>query len=69
MRKMWNEILDDTERRVMTLHYVDEMPLEVVTRLLGLKNVSGAKTYVVSARRKLKTAAIRQRGRLAAGRK
>jgi hypothetical protein len=69
MRKMWNEILDETERRVMTLHYVDEMPLQVVTRLLGLKNVSGAKTYVVSARRKLKTAVIRRRGRLAAGRK
>ena len=69
IRKIWNDVLDETERRVMALHYIDEMPLDAVTRLLGLKNVSGAKTYVVSARRKLKTEVVRRRATPAAGRK
>jgi RNA polymerase sigma-70 factor, ECF subfamily len=62
MRKMLNETLDETERLVMTLHYFEEMPLEAVSRLLGLRNASGAKAYIVSARRKLKTAVARWRG-------
>lgn len=45
--------LDETERVVFTLHYGDEMSLEAVTRLLKLQNTSGAKAYIVSARRKL----------------
>lgn len=53
MRLLMREALDETETRVMTLHYVHELPLESVTRLLGLSNQSGAKAYVVSARRKL----------------
>ena len=45
--------LDETERQVLTLHYVQEMPLNAITRLLALSNKSGAKAYIVSARRKL----------------
>ncbi|HLJ49316.1 MAG TPA: RNA polymerase sigma factor [Bryobacteraceae bacterium] len=52
-RQLITESLDETEAKVMTLHYVDEMPLDVVTRTLQLTNASGAKAYVVSARRKL----------------
>jgi DNA-directed RNA polymerase specialized sigma subunit len=53
MRKLIQETLDETESRVMTLHYVHEMPLDSVTRLLRLTNTSGAKAHIVSARRKL----------------
>jgi RNA polymerase sigma-70 factor (ECF subfamily) len=51
--------LDVTERTVFTLHYGDEMPLDTITRLLHLDNASGAKAYIVSARRKLARAAKR----------
>ena len=61
MRKLVQETLDPTEQRVMTLHYGEEMTLDAITRLLGLMNQSGAKAYVVSARRKLKTAVARWR--------
>ena len=43
----------------MTLHYVEELPLDAVTRLLKLENLSGAKSYIVSARRKLARAVER----------
>lgn len=65
MRSLIAETLDENERRVMTLHYGEEMPLESVTRLLGLSNQSGAKAYVVSARRKLKGAVERWQARQA----
>ena len=61
-RRSWRfilETLDETEARVMMLHYGQEMPLNTVSRMLGLTNKSGAKAYIVSARRKL-TAAIRK---------
>jgi RNA polymerase sigma-70 factor (ECF subfamily) len=61
MRTMIREELDETETKVMTLHFVDELPLDAVTRLLGLTNQSGAKAYVVSARRKLVRALDRRR--------
>ena len=61
MRKLVEDTLDETEQRVMTLHYGEEMTLDSITRLLGLLNQSGAKAYVVSARRKLKTAVARWR--------
>jgi RNA polymerase sigma-70 factor (ECF subfamily) len=51
-----DQALDDTEKKVFTLHYGDEVPLDSITRLLGLSNRSGAKAYIVSARRKLKRA-------------
>ena len=48
--------LTDDERRSMVLHFRDELPLEAVTRILGLTNASGAKACIVSAKRKLKRA-------------
>lgn len=56
MQRLIRESLDDTETKVMTLHYVHELPLDAVSRMLGLRNDSGAKAYIVSARRKLKRA-------------
>ncbi len=50
------ETLDALEARVMLLHYGQELPLNDVSRILGLTNKSGAKAYIVSARRKLDAA-------------
>jgi RNA polymerase sigma-70 factor, ECF subfamily len=58
-RRSWRFILDTldkTEARVMMLHYGQELPLNAVSRMLGLTNKSGAKAYIVSARRKLHAA-------------
>jgi RNA polymerase sigma factor (sigma-70 family) len=55
-REMWQVIgatLEPTEARVMALHYGYELPLAQITRDLSLTNPSGAKAYVVNARRKL----------------
>ena len=51
--ELLNQALDDTEKVVFTLHYGEEVPLDTITRLLGLENRSGAKAYIVSAKRKL----------------
>lgn len=54
--RQWGLILktlDRTEAQVMLMHYGQEMPLQAVSRKLGLTNKSGAKAYIVSARRKL----------------
>jgi RNA polymerase sigma-70 factor (ECF subfamily) len=59
MRELLNVTLDETERQVMTLHYAEEMTLDSISSLLNLKNASGAKAYVVSAKRKLQTAIAR----------
>jgi len=48
--------LDRTEAKVMLLHYGRELPLKTVSRVLGLRNKSGAKAYIVSAKRKLHAA-------------
>lgn len=63
MRQLIRESLDETETKVMTLHYVHELPLEAVTRMLKLTNDSGAKAYIVSSRRKLKRAYELWKGR------
>ena len=59
MRELLARVLDDTERRAFVLHYGDGVPLAAVTRILGLDNASGAKAYIVSARRKLDRALSR----------
>ncbi len=59
LHEMLCATLDETERSVFTLHYGDEMPLANITSLLSLDNPSGAKAYIVSARRKLARAAER----------
>ena len=56
---LMNDVLDDTEKRVMTLHYGHDMRLDAITTALGLTNTSGAKAYIVSARRKLNAAVSR----------
>jgi len=53
---MWRLIhntLSPLEARVMALHYGHGLPLALITRELMLANPSGAKAYVVNARRKL----------------
>ncbi len=62
-RKLLAETLDETELKVMTLHYRDEISLQAVSNVLGLTNASGAKAYVVSARRKLAVAVERWKAR------
>ena len=53
VQTLLDRALDETEKRVFTLHYGEDVPLDVITRLLGLKNRSGAKAFIVSARRKI----------------
>jgi DNA-directed RNA polymerase specialized sigma24 family protein len=53
VRRLMQESLDEMETKVMTLHYVHELPLDSVTRMLRLTNPSGAKAHIVNARRKL----------------
>ena len=43
MSQMLNRTLDETERKVFTLHFACDMPLEAIGRLLKLENASGAK--------------------------
>ena len=61
MWRMMKTTLEPLEERVMTLHYGFEMPLAVITQQLALRNPSGAKAYVVNARRKL-NGVIKRRG-------
>ena len=68
-KEMWLMIgatLEPLEARVMALHYGYEVPLAAITRQLALSNPSGAKAYVVNARRKLNTALKRRALRRAA---
>lgn len=54
--EMWRvigSVLDPVEARVMALHYAYEWPLAAITKTLDLTNPSGAKAYVVNARRKI----------------
>jgi RNA polymerase sigma-70 factor, ECF subfamily len=50
------ESLEETERVVFTLHFAEDLPLDTITRMLNLTNPSGAKAYLVSAKRKLQRA-------------
>lgn len=62
--KRWiAELLNEQEKQVYSLHYAQGMPLEQITRLMRLENSSGAKAYIVSARRKLSEAVRRWRVR------
>ncbi len=64
VRRLMNETLNETEKRVMTLHYGYDMQLDAITAALGLTNISGAKAYIVSARRKLNMAVRRWKSRI-----
>ena len=63
VREFLAATLDHLERTVYVLHYGDDMPLDAITRLLRLTNTSGAKAYIVSARRKLAKAVQRLQAR------
>ena len=63
LRRWMKQELDETERQVVTMHFVHEMPLQAITQRLRLSNASGAKAFVVSARRKLARAAARDHAR------
>lgn len=66
MARGWiRDALDETERRVFVMHFVEELPLDAITRILGLSNASGAKAFIVSSRRKLTEAARRWRSQSA----
>src|SRR5579883_2158011 len=54
--RLWatmNRALTSTEKRVMVLHYGYDSSLAAITQGLRLSNPSGAKAYIVNARRKL----------------
>jgi RNA polymerase sigma-70 factor, ECF subfamily len=53
VKELLDMALDDVEKKVFVLHYGDGVPLDVITRLLGLSNRVGAKSYILRARRKL----------------
>jgi hypothetical protein len=53
--------LNPLEARVIVMHYGFELPLAVITKQLHLSNPSGAKAYIVNARRKLHIALRPQR--------
>ena len=59
LHQLLNTTLDETERTVFTLHYGEDVPLDALTRMLRLENSSGAKAYIVSAKRKLARAVER----------
>ena len=59
LRGFLNDTLDPTEKTVFTLHYGEDVSLDTISRLLRLENPSGAKAYIVSAKRKLSKAVQR----------
>ena len=65
VRQLVIDNLDQTEAQVMMLHFGEEIPVATVTEMLGLKNASGAKAFVVSAKRKLGAAWRRMQARQA----
>ncbi|MDQ3281619.1 MAG: RNA polymerase sigma factor [Acidobacteriota bacterium] len=63
LHQLLSATLDETERTVFTLHYGEDIPLDALTRMLRLENSSGAKAYIVSAKRKLARAVEKWRAR------
>ena len=63
IQKLLRDSLTDLESRIMTLHFAEELPLDAIGRLLLLENPSGARAYIVSAKRKLARALERMRAR------
>ena len=69
VRDLLARALAETERNVFTLHYGEDLSLDAITRLLDLSNASGAKAYIVSARRKLTRLVQRKQAGLQEGRR
>jgi RNA polymerase sigma-70 factor (ECF subfamily) len=55
--------LDGEEQKAIWLRCIERMPVEQVTGVMGLSNVSGARALLQRARRKLRAALDRERGR------
>lgn len=55
--------LDETERKALWLRTSERMPVEEITKLLGIDQRSGARGVLQSARRKLKAELERRRRR------
>ena len=53
MRSLIEQNLDPIEKRVLVMHFAEGIALDAISRLLGLTNASGARAYIVSAKRKL----------------
>jgi RNA polymerase sigma-70 factor, ECF subfamily len=53
IRQAISTTLDPLETQVVNLHYIQGLPLETITRTLELTNATGAKAYLLRARRKL----------------
>lgn len=54
VRMAVHHALDDQEREAILLHYEAGLPVEEVTRVMGLQNRSGARGVLQRARRKLR---------------
>lgn len=54
VRRALAEALEPDEAKVLYLHYALGLTLPAITDMLRLRNKSGAKAYIVSAKRKLK---------------
>jgi RNA polymerase sigma-70 factor (ECF subfamily) len=65
IRKLFSSALNPLEARIMSMHYGGEIPLSAITQELALSNPSGAKAYVVNARRKLNKALGHQKSKVA----
>ena len=68
MRLIWNLLcseLNPLEACIMRMHYVREIPLSTITQELALSNPSGAKAYIVNARRKLNGVLRHKKSKLA----
>jgi RNA polymerase sigma-70 factor, ECF subfamily len=65
LRLLKDARLDETETRAFGLHYAGGVPLDALTDRLRLRNRSGAKAQIVSAKRKL-TRAVQRWERLTA---
>ena len=50
------EVLEPVEQRAIWLRCFEKVPVEEITRLLGIESASGARAVLQKARRKLRTA-------------
>ena len=55
IRGLLRDRLTPSEIRVISLHYGEGVPLRAITKQLGLRNRSGAKALLISAKRKLQS--------------
>jgi RNA polymerase sigma-70 factor (ECF subfamily) len=60
LRRVLTEHLDETEREALWLLAIERLPVEAITRVLGLDNATGARGLLQRARRKLRAALDRE---------